>query len=217
MLKIRVMNITKNDSARRSRSSRARRGIRARSSRRSTRPNTGSSAASRTAAWSATTTSTRRPPDVELLGEMAQVSAAAHTPFIAGAVADGHADGIVAGAGESARSDQDLQTPEYAAWRSLRESEDSRYLGLAMPRFLSRLPYGAKTEPGRGIRVRRGHRRRGSQQVHLGQLGLRDGGQHQPLVQALRLVLADSRRRIGRRGRRPAGCTRSRPTTAAST
>jgi type VI secretion system protein ImpC len=38
-------------------------------------------------------------------------------------------------------------TPEYAAWRSLRESEDSRYLGLAMPRFLSRLPYGAKTNP----------------------------------------------------------------------
>jgi type VI secretion system protein ImpC len=40
-----------------------------------------------------------------------------------------------------------FQTPEYAAWRSLRESDDARYLGLAMPRFLSRLPYGAKTEP----------------------------------------------------------------------
>ena len=38
-------------------------------------------------------------------------------------------------------------TPEYAAWRSLRESEDSRYIGLAMPRFLARLPYGAKTNP----------------------------------------------------------------------
>ncbi len=40
-----------------------------------------------------------------------------------------------------------FQTPEYAAWRSLRESDDSRYIGLAMPRFLSRLPYGAKTNP----------------------------------------------------------------------
>ena len=39
-----------------------------------------------------------------------------------------------------------FRRPEYAAWRSLRESEDSRYLGLAMPRFLARLPYGAKTE-----------------------------------------------------------------------
>jgi type VI secretion system protein ImpC len=38
-------------------------------------------------------------------------------------------------------------TAEYAPWRSLRESEDSRYIGLAMPRFLSRLPYGAKTDP----------------------------------------------------------------------
>jgi type VI secretion system protein ImpC len=36
---------------------------------------------------------------------------------------------------------------EYASWRSLRESEDSRYIGLAMPRFLARLPYGAKTNP----------------------------------------------------------------------
>ena len=41
----------------------------------------------------------------------------------------------------------DFTTPEYAAWRSLRESEDSRYIGLTMPRFLSRLPYGAATEP----------------------------------------------------------------------
>jgi type VI secretion system protein ImpC len=40
-----------------------------------------------------------------------------------------------------------FSTPEYAAWRSLRESDDARYLGLAMPRFLSRLPYGSKTDP----------------------------------------------------------------------
>jgi type VI secretion system protein ImpC len=40
-----------------------------------------------------------------------------------------------------------FQTPEYAAWRSLRESDDSRYIGLAMPRFLARLPYGSKTDP----------------------------------------------------------------------
>jgi type VI secretion system protein ImpC len=40
-----------------------------------------------------------------------------------------------------------FQTPEYAAWRSLREGEDSRYVGLTMPRFLARQPYGAKTNP----------------------------------------------------------------------
>ena len=44
-----------------------------------------------------------------------------------------------------------FQTPEYAAWRSLRESEDARYLVMAMPRFLARLPYGAKTNPVEGF------------------------------------------------------------------
>ncbi len=94
--------------ARRSRSTRARPGTRARSSRSSTRRSTVSWAASPTAAWSATTTSTTRRADVELLGQIAQIAAAAHAPFIArrGAVADGH--GLVAGARQPARSRQDL-------------------------------------------------------------------------------------------------------------
>ena len=40
-----------------------------------------------------------------------------------------------------------FQNAEYAPWRSLRDSEDSRYIGLALPRFLSRLPYGANSNP----------------------------------------------------------------------
>jgi type VI secretion system protein ImpC len=40
-----------------------------------------------------------------------------------------------------------FQSAEYAPWRSFRESDDARYVGLTMPRFLSRLPYGAKTNP----------------------------------------------------------------------
>ena len=40
-----------------------------------------------------------------------------------------------------------FSTPDYASWRSLRESDDARYIGMAMPRFLSRLPYGEKTNP----------------------------------------------------------------------
>ena len=96
-------------------------------------------------------------------------------------------------------------TPEYAAWRSLRESDDARYLGLAMPRFLARLPYGAKTNPVEEFDFEEDTDGGRPQQVHLGQRGLRDGGQHQPLVQALRLVLPHPRRRVRRRGRRPAG------------
>ena len=87
------------------------------------------------------------PPDVELLGEMAQVSAASHAPFITAA-----APGLMGmESWQSLADPRDLtkifSTPEYASWRSLRESEDARYIGLCMPRFLSRLPYGAKTSP----------------------------------------------------------------------
>jgi type VI secretion system protein ImpC len=87
------------------------------------------------------------PPDVELLGLMSQISAAAHTPFIAGAD-----PGVMQmQSWQELSNPRDLtkifQTPEYAAWKSLRESDDSRYIGLAMPRFLARLPYGAKTDP----------------------------------------------------------------------
>ena len=40
-----------------------------------------------------------------------------------------------------------FDTPDYAAWKGLRDQDDSIYVGLCMPRVLSRLPYGAKTEP----------------------------------------------------------------------
>lgn len=39
------------------------------------------------------------------------------------------------------------QNLEYTAWNWLRNTKDARYIGLAMPRFLSRLPYGANTNP----------------------------------------------------------------------
>ncbi len=87
------------------------------------------------------------PTDVELLREMSQISAAAHCPFIAGAAPTV----MQMDSWQELSNPRDLtkifQTPEYAAWRSLRESEDSRYIGLAMPRFLARRPYGSKSDP----------------------------------------------------------------------
>ena len=87
------------------------------------------------------------PPDVELLAEMAKVCAAAHMPFITGA----SPNVMQMDSWQELANPRDLTkiftTPEYAAWRSLRESDDARYLGLCMPRFLSRLPYGARTNP----------------------------------------------------------------------
>jgi type VI secretion system protein ImpC len=87
------------------------------------------------------------PVDTELLSGMAQIAAAAHAPFIAGAD-----PGLFQmESWQELANPRDLtkifQTPEYAAWRSLRESEDARYIGLTMPRFLARAPYGAKSNP----------------------------------------------------------------------
>ncbi|WP_374402499.1 type VI secretion system contractile sheath large subunit [Niveibacterium sp.] len=86
-------------------------------------------------------------PDVEMLGEMAKVAASAHAPFIAGV----SPTVMQMGSWQELANPRDLtkifSTPEYAAWRSLRDSDDARYIGLAMPRFLARLPYGAKTSP----------------------------------------------------------------------
>ena len=87
------------------------------------------------------------PGDVELLGQMAQIAAAAHAPFLAAA------GSTLMGmdSWQELANPRDLAKiyapPDYAAWRSLRESEDAKYIGLCMPRFLARLPYGAKTNP----------------------------------------------------------------------
>lgn len=86
-------------------------------------------------------------PDVELLGEMAKIAAAAHAPFIS-AVSP---TVMQMESWQELANPRDLtkifSTPEYAAWRSLRESDDARYIGLTMPRFLARMPYGARTNP----------------------------------------------------------------------
>ncbi|MBT8447528.1 MAG: type VI secretion system contractile sheath large subunit [Gammaproteobacteria bacterium] len=87
------------------------------------------------------------PPDVDLLSSIAQVAAASHSPFITGA----SPTLLQMESWQELANPRDLtkifSTPDYAAWRSLRESEDSKYLGLAMPRFLARQPYGAATDP----------------------------------------------------------------------
>ena len=87
------------------------------------------------------------PPDVELLASMAKISAAAHAPFIAGA----SPSVLQMNSWQELANPRDLskifQNLEYAPWNALRNSEDARYVGLAMPRFLSRLPYGINTNP----------------------------------------------------------------------
>jgi type VI secretion system protein ImpC len=85
--------------------------------------------------------------DIEVLRGLAEMAAAAHAPFLAGA----GSQLISAAWWDQEAKSRDLSNlfaaPEYTAWRSLRESEDSRYLTLTVPRILARLPYGAKTNP----------------------------------------------------------------------
>ncbi len=86
-------------------------------------------------------------PDLEILKGIAQIASASHMPFIAAA------DPSIMNmdSWQELANPRDISkifsTPEYAAWRSFRESEDSRYIALTMPRVLSRMPYGAKTNP----------------------------------------------------------------------
>jgi len=86
-------------------------------------------------------------PDVEMLAGIAQISAAAHAPFLTAAAPSL----LNMETWQDLSNPRDLAkifgTPEYAAWKSLRQSEDARYLGLTMPRVLARMPYGAKTSP----------------------------------------------------------------------
>jgi len=91
------------------------------------------------------------PQDVETLTQMSKVSAAMHCPFIS-AVAPKTLQFDSWGELSNPRDlTKIFQTPEYAGWRSLRESDDARYLGLTMPRFLARQPYGAATDPVEGF------------------------------------------------------------------
>jgi type VI secretion system protein ImpC len=89
----------------------------------------------------------RHPQDLALLEKVSNVAASAHAPFISAA-----APGLL---GLEDFTDlpnpRDLakkfETPDYAKWKSFRESEDSRYVGLTLPHVLMRLPYGPDTVP----------------------------------------------------------------------
>jgi type VI secretion system protein ImpC len=85
--------------------------------------------------------------DVQLLRDLSKVASASLAPLITGA--DPNLLGM--DSWRELMNPRDLgklmDTPDYAAWKGLRDSVDSRYVALCMPRVLSRLPYGAKSEP----------------------------------------------------------------------
>jgi type VI secretion system protein ImpC len=86
-------------------------------------------------------------PDMEIMEGMSQIAAAAHAPFITAP----SPNLLNMDSWQELSKPRDLskifQTADYARWNSFRQSEDSRYVGMCMPRFLGRMPYGEKTNP----------------------------------------------------------------------
>ena len=85
--------------------------------------------------------------DIELLEKVAQVAAASHAPFITGA----SPEMLNLESFTQLDSPRDLakvfDTTEYARWKAFRQSEDSRYVALTLPRMLLREPYGPNNVP----------------------------------------------------------------------
>jgi len=86
----------------------------------------------------------RQPEDMYFVEQMSHVAAAAHAPFLSAASPemfglDGFTD-----LGKPRDMSKVFDTVEYAKWKSFRESEDARYVGLTVPRFLGRLPFSPK-------------------------------------------------------------------------
>lgn len=90
---------------------------------------------------------TNHPEDVELLTGMSNVAAAAFAPFVSAASPKLFGFDDYTELSKPRDLEKIFDSIEYAKWRSYRDSEDSRFVTLTMPRTLARLPYGAATKP----------------------------------------------------------------------
>lgn len=86
-------------------------------------------------------------PDMKLLQYVASVGAMAHTPFISSVAPEFFGIDSYLELPELKDLNSVFESPRYTKWRSLRESEDARYLGLTAPRFLLRVPYDPAENP----------------------------------------------------------------------
>ncbi|MBT8674956.1 type VI secretion system contractile sheath large subunit, partial [Yersinia pestis] len=93
----------------------------------------------------------RSPQDIALLRNISKVAAAAHMPFIGSVGPEFFGKENM----EDVAAIKDIANyfdrAEYIKWKAFRDSDDSRYIGLTMPRVLGRLPYGPDTVPVRSF------------------------------------------------------------------
>ncbi|CAB3751508.1 type VI secretion system contractile sheath large subunit [Paraburkholderia solisilvae] len=94
---------------------------------------------------------TNSPQDIALLRNISKVAAAAHMPFIGSVGPKFFGKETM----EEVAAIQDIANyfdrAEFIKWKSFRDTDDARYVGLTMPRVLGRLPYGPDTTPVRGF------------------------------------------------------------------
>ncbi|MHA7879568.1 MAG: type VI secretion system contractile sheath large subunit [Saccharospirillum sp.] len=81
--------------------------------------------------------------DIKLMGDLASVGAMSHAPVIANAGPEFFGIDHFTGLPNLKDLESIFEGPQYAKWHSFRESDDSRNIGLAVPRFMLRSPYGA--------------------------------------------------------------------------
>jgi len=89
----------------------------------------------------------KHPEDIELLERVSNVAAAAHAPFLTAASNELFNLESFTSLDQPRDLGKIFDTTEYAKWKSFRATEDSRYVGMCLPRILGRLPYGPDTKP----------------------------------------------------------------------
>jgi type VI secretion system protein ImpC len=89
----------------------------------------------------------KHPQDFSLLEKISNVAAAAHAPFLSAAAPSLLGLENFTDLPNPRDLAKKFETPDYAMWKSFRDSEDSRYVGLTLPHILMRLPYGPDTVP----------------------------------------------------------------------
>lgn len=90
---------------------------------------------------------TRSSQDIALLQHMSTVAAGAHAPFLTGASPNLLDIGDFTEINEPTSLAEKFESTTFAKWNAFRETEDSRYVAMALPRMLLREPYGKDTIP----------------------------------------------------------------------
>lgn len=87
------------------------------------------------------------PSDITLLQNVSKVSAACHCPFLGTANPKFFGKETIQDLTKIEDLHNYMERSEFLKWNSFRQTEDSRYVGLMLPRFMLRLPYGPDTQP----------------------------------------------------------------------